>query len=315
MTNQLQTERKRSVGDYAKISLRGVAMGAADVVPGVSGGTIAFISGIYEELIDSIRKVDVKALQMVVQGRIGDAWSHVNANFLLALLAGIVLAFISLANIIKHLLATQPVLVWGFFFGLVLSAAWVVSRSIKKFDTKTIASLVLGVGMGLAVALVPPGETPDSLLFIALCGAIAVTAMILPGISGSFLLLLMGKYEYMITALTELRLAVICSFIAGAVVGLLSFSRLLHLLLNRFHDLTVAFLTGIMLGSLAKVWPWKNTVMTYVDRHGVEKPLITNIVMPGQFEGESQVVLTVVLALIGAAIVLGLHWVAQRSAR
>lgn len=290
-------------------------MGAADVVPGVSGGTIAFISGIYEELIDSIRKVDIKALRMVLKGRIGEAWSYVNANFLLALLIGILLAFVTLANIIKHLLATQPVLVWGFFFGLVLSAAWVVSRSVERFDLKTVVSLVLGVGMGLAVALVPPGETPDGLMFIALCGAIAVTAMILPGISGSFLLLLMGKYEYMIAALTELRLAVIASFIAGAVVGLLSFSRLLHLLLHRFHDLTVAFLTGIMLGSLAKVWPWKNTVTTYLDRHGTEKPLVTTIVMPDQFEGEPQLLLTVSLALLGAVIVLGLHWVAQRSAK
>ena len=290
-------------------------MGAADVVPGVSGGTIAFISGIYQELIDSIRKVDIKALNLLMKGRIADAWSYVNANFLIALLVGIALAFITLANLIKHLLATQPVLVWGFFFGLVLSAAWVVSCSVERFDIKAVVSLVLGVGLGLSVALVPPGETPDSLLFIALCGAIAVTAMILPGISGSFLLLLMGKYEYMITALTELRLAVICSFIGGAVVGLLSFSRLLHLLLHRFHDLTVAFLTGIMLGSLAKVWPWKNTVTTYLDRHGVEKPLVTNIVMPGQFEGEPQVVLTIALALIGAAIVLGLHWVAQRGVK
>ncbi|MDR1160838.1 MAG: DUF368 domain-containing protein [Tannerellaceae bacterium] len=247
----------RSLKDYALIILKGIGMGAVDVVPGVSGGTIALIVGIYEELLDSIKSINAHSLKLLVTGKIAAFWKAVNGNFLLALVSGIAISIFSLAKLITYLLETQPVLVWSFFFGLVLASILFVAKDIKTWDWKTVLSFLIGAVVAFYITVVTPTETPDGLWFIFLCGAIAICAMILPGISGSFVLVLLGKYNYIMEAVTRLDILIILVFVCGAAIGITSFSRLLSYLLRRFHDITLATLAGFMLGSLNKVWPWK----------------------------------------------------------
>jgi putative membrane protein len=250
----------RSLKDYALIMLKGIGMGAVDVVPGVSGGTIALIVGIYEELLDSIKSINAHSLKLLLTGKIVAFWKAINGNFLLTLVSGIAISIFSLAKVITYLLETQPVLVWSFFFGLVLASILFVAKDIKKWDWKTILSFIIGAIVAFYITIATPAETPNGLWFIFLCGAIAICAMILPGISGSFVLVLLGKYDYVMKAVTNLDLVIIFVFICGAVIGITSFSRLLSYLLRRLHDITLAALAGFMLGSLNKVWPWKIVV-------------------------------------------------------
>lgn len=249
--------------DYAFITLKGIAMGAADVVPGVSGGTIAFIVGIYEELLDSIKSINLSNLKLLLQGKIGAFWKSVNGSFLLSLIIGIGISILSLARIITYLLVHQPVLIWSFFFGLVLASTWFVSKDIRQWDWKRILGFLLGGAVAYYVTVATPAETPDHILFIFLCGMIAICAMILPGISGSFILLLLGKYQYIMEAVKTMdkhSLLVLGVFACGAAIGITSFSRVLSYALKHYHDTTIAVLAGFMLGSLNKVWPWKETV-------------------------------------------------------
>lgn len=273
----------RNLKDYALLMLKGMGMGAADVVPGVSGGTIAFIVGIYEELINSIKSINGHSLKLLLSGKIAAFWKAVNANFLLSILAGIGISVFSLAKIITYLLVAHPILVWSFFFGLVMASTWFVSKDIKQWDWKTVISFVAGTLMAFYITVATPAETPTNLLFIFLCGAIAICAMILPGISGSFILVLLGKYFYIMEAVKTLNIPVMLVFMAGAALGITSFSRVLSYALNRFHDITIAVLSGFMLGSLNKVWPWKETIETYTDSHGVVKPLVEANILPNQF--------------------------------
>ena len=191
---------KRNLKDYGFLVLKGMGMGAADVVPGVSGGTIAFIVGIYEELIDSIKSINGTTLKQLFTGKIAAFWKGINANFLLSIVAGIGISIFSLAKIITYLLVYHPILVWSFFFGLVLASTWFVSKDIKQWNWKTILSFVVGAMIAFYITVATPAETPSNLLFIFLCGAIAICAMILPGISGSFILVLLGKYFYIMEA-------------------------------------------------------------------------------------------------------------------
>jgi putative membrane protein len=247
----------RSLKDYAFIMLKGIGMGAVDVVPGVSGGTIALIVGIYEELLDSIKSINGYSLKLFFTGKIAAFWKAINGNFLLALISGIAISIFSVAKLITYLLETQPVLVWSFFFGLVLASILFVAKEIKKWDLKTVLSFIIGAIIAFYITIAIPAETPNGFWFIFLCGAIAICAMILPGISGSFVLVLLGKYDYVMKAVTNLDIVIILVFICGATIGITSFSRLLSYFLHRFHDITIAVLAGFMLGSLNKVWPWK----------------------------------------------------------
>lgn len=277
----------RHLKDYALLMLKGMGMGAADVVPGVSGGTIAFIVGIYEELINSIKSINGHSLKLLLSGKLAAFWKAVNANFLLSIVAGIGISVFSLAKIITYLLVTHPILVWSFFFGLVLASTWFVSKDIKQWNWKTIFSFVAGSLMAFYITVATPAETPSNLLFIFLCGAIAICAMILPGISGSFILVLLGKYFYIMEAVKTLNISVILVFMGGAAIGITSFSRVLSFALSKFHDITIAVLAGFMLGSLNKVWPWKETIETYTDSHGVVKPLVETNILPNQFVMEA----------------------------
>lgn len=258
-------------------------MGSADVVPGVSGGTIAFITGIYETLLESIKKVDLEALTLLRKFEIKALWNHVNGNFLFPLLAGIVTSVLSLASIIVSLLETYPIQVWSFFFGLIIISALIVLKSIKHWNIAVFLSIIIGGGIAYFITSSTPAETPEGAWFLFIAGAVAICAMILPGISGSFILLLFGKYEYVLSALKEFRIVDILIFAAGCLVGILSFSRLVSWLLKKYHQVTIGILAGFMLGSLYKVWPWKETLKTFVDRHGEVKPLIEGNIFPDEY--------------------------------
>ncbi len=248
---------ERKWKDYALLMLKGLGMGAADVVPGVSGGTIAFIVGIYDELIDSIKSINMQSLKLLFTGKLRAFWKAINGNFLFFLIAGIAISVFSLAKLITFLLETEPVLVWSFFFGLVLASTWFVSKDIKEWNWKTVPSFLAGAVIAYYITVATPAETPTHLLFIFLCGAIAICAMILPGISGSFILVLLGKYFYIMEAVKTLDFVVLGVFALGCLLGITSFSRLLSYALKHLRNITLAVLSGFMLGSLNKVWPWK----------------------------------------------------------
>ncbi len=298
---------KRTTKEYLLLFSKGAGMGAADVVPGVSGGTIAFITGIYEELLDSIRSVDAEAIKLLLSFRLAEFWRHVNGNFLLVLLSGIGFSVLALSRVILYLMANHSELLWSFFFGLIVASAWVVGRKIGRWSTSVVLFGLLGTALAYYVTVATPAQTPDAYWFLFLSGAIAICAMILPGISGSFLLVLLAKYEFILNAVKELRLDVIAVFGAGCLVGILSFSRVLNWALKNHHNTTVALLTGFMVGSLNKVWPWKQTLETYTDRHGEVKPLVQQNVLPAAYESltgkESFLLYGILLAVAGFLIV------------
>lgn len=314
---ELQNTRKeRSIMAYLGLVFRGFAMGSADVVPGVSGGTMAFILGIYEELIDSIREVgQPRFLKAVVGFRIKEVFQILNWPFLVAVFAGIMLAILTLAQGLEWMLENQAVLLWSFFFGLVLASVFTVSKRIAQWGPATSGLLAVGaIGAYLVVGAVPV-QTPETWWFLFLSGALAICAMILPGISGAFILVLLGKYQYVLGAVNDRDLLTIAFVGAGAVVGLVTFAQILGWLFKRYHDLTVAVLIGFMVGSLRKIWPWKETVETMIDRHGELVPLVERNILPalnmnGAFNME--IVWALLLAMAGLAVVLLLDRWANR---
>ncbi|MDD2416928.1 MAG: DUF368 domain-containing protein [Parabacteroides sp.] len=291
---------KRTINDYGLLLLKGIAMGAADVVPGVSGGTVAFIVGIYEELINSIKSINPTNLKLLFTFRIAAFWKAINANFLLALVSGIGISIFSLAKLITYLLENQPVLVWSFFFGLVLCSTYFVAKTITQWDWKTYLFFIIGTVGAYFITVATPTETPSSLFFIFLCGAIAICAMILPGISGSFILVLLGKYFYIMNAVKSLNILIMFVFVCGAFIGITSFSNVLSFLLKKYHNTTIATLAGFMLGSLNKVWPWKETIETFTDSHGKIKPLVEENILPNShlWEGLGLIVFGIVLVYV-----------------
>lgn len=301
---------------YFLLYAKGIAMGAADVVPGVSGGTIAFVSGIYDELLRSIASVPI-ALGLLLRGRIVEAWKAANATFLLVLLLGIMTSVLSLARLITYLLAEQPIPVWSFFFGLILVSTHLVVREIQRWNWTRVVSLLLGVAFAYWITVAAPLQWGHDPLSLFLAGAIAICAMILPGISGSFLLVLMGLYSFVLGAVKSLDITVLLIFASGCLVGIVSFAGFLRWLLARWRDLTLAFLTGLMVGSLNKIWPWKETLSWRTDSHGAQVPVLQNNLWPERFAEVSgqdpQVLLAIALAVAGIALVLGLEWLASRS--
>lgn len=292
---------------YLILVLKGMGMGAADVVPGVSGGTIAFITGIYEELINSIKSINHKTLKMLFTLKIAAFWKAINANFLLAIVVGIGISVVSLARLLKYILENHPELIWSFFFGLIVASAIYVAKQIRNWNISTIISLIAGIVVAYIITEITPAETTDAYWFIFVSGAIAICAMILPGISGSFILLLLGKYEYIIGAVSELKITVLGVFLAGAAVGIISFSNVLSWLLKKFHNQTIALLAGFMVGSLNKVWPWKNTIETFTDRHGELKPLVQQNVLPHGYNGDPHLFWAIVLAVLGFVVIFAIE--------
>lgn len=269
----------KSLLSYIGIAVKGACMGAADVIPGVSGGTIAFIMGIYDRFVGAIAAINAEALKLLLRGRLREFWKHIDGSFLLSLILGIGISVVGLAGLMQMLLADFPIQTWAFFFGLIVASSIFILRGISGWAWKDGGFLVLGAVMGVVICTLSPTQTPDSLWFIFLSGAIAICAMILPGISGSFILLILGKYQYIMGTITTLvgnigalwgsseasstlfweSLAVMAVFGVGAVVGILGFSKFLHWLLARWNKETLIVLAGFIIGSLVKVWPWSNT--------------------------------------------------------
>ncbi len=248
------------------VAIKGACMGAADVIPGVSGGTIAFIMGIYDEFVGSLASINAEAVKLLLSGRFKAFWKHINGSFLLSLFIGIGCSVVLLAGLMQYLLAHQPIQTWAFFFGLIVASSLFILRGIKGWGIKEILLVILGILLGVAICTLTPTQTPDGLWFIFLSGALAICAMILPGISGSFILLILGKYQFIMGAISDLvtgvnigaNLLIIGIFLIGAVIGILAFSKFLHWLLARWQKETMIALAGFIIGSLVKVWPWSN---------------------------------------------------------
>ena len=303
-------KKNRSLFDYLILSAKGFCMGASDVVPGVSGGTMAFILGIYEELISAIKSIDLKCLQLLMTLKFRALPDRVSWQFLLSVGIGILTAVFSLAKVLSWLLHNQPVLIWSFFLGLILASAVSVSRRIQTWRTPVWLSLFGGAtGAYFLVGLVPV-STPNDPWFLFLSGAIAICAMILPGISGSFILVLLGKYLYVLEAVNNRDFFVLLLVVTGACVGIAAFSRVLGWLLKNYRDLMVALLTGLMLGSLRKVWPWKETIESRIVGEKVI-PLVQSNVLPGGFGGE--VASALCLMVMGLLTVLLLDRMGNRG--
>lgn len=294
-------------------ALKGAGMGAADVIPGVSGGTIAFMTGIYENLVGSINAISITALKLLFTGRFKEFWKHINGSFLLSLFTGIVISVFSLAKLMQFLLSGYPIQTWAFFFGLIVASSFYILRDIKDWKIKDAATLVCGIALGVAVCTLSPSETPDSLWFIFICGAIAICAMILPGISGSFILLILGKYEYMMDSIVNMNLGVIAVFAAGAAVGIISFSKFLHWLLARYHRATLIALAGFIIGSLVKVWPWSDmeaiAISQYPELAG-DSGNISIMIMRDMID--FHIAGAICFACLGIAIVVAIETLSQR---
>ena len=304
----------RSIKDYLIISLKGMAMGAADVVPGVSGGTIAFISGIYEELLGSISNISLKLLTTLRKEGFKAAWTQLNGNFLLALFLGIAISIISLAKLIEVLLDEHPILIWSFFFGLVLASIIYVGKQITRWNFGSIFLLILGAGLAYYITTLDPMMSENSSTwFLFISGMIAICAMILPGISGSFILVLLGAYKPVLNALNDKDIVSIIVFMLGAVVGLLSFSRILKWLFAKYKNFTLAALTGFIVGSLNKIWPWKETLTWRTNSEGLQVPLKQASISPNSFDGDAQLMLAIALAIVGFGLILLLEKLATKK--
>ena len=295
----------RKVKDYIVIGLKGMAMGAADVVPGVSGGTIAFISGIYEELLVAISSVNLDLFKTLKKEGFKAAWKQLNGSFLLSLFAGIFISIISLAKAIKYLLENEPILLWSFFFGLVLASIIYIAKQITKWNFIAFIVLVLGAFLAYYITTLNPLVSENSSsLYILLAGAIAICAMILPGISGSFILVLLGAYKPILDALNNRDFKTIFIFIVGAIIGLLSFSKILKWLFAHYKNYTLAVLTGFIIGSLNKIWPWKETLTWRTNSLGDKLPFNQQSVSPFSFDGDAQLIMAIILAIVGFALIL-----------
>ena len=281
-------------GFRPSVFVKGMAMGAADVVPGVSGGTVAFITGIYEELVGSLSKADLTAVKLLLKGQVSAFWTYINGTFLATVFAGILLSIFSLAKIISWVLVNHPKIIWSYFFGLILVSVFMLAKQANLFSLRNALVLFLGAWFAFEITRLTQVAIAPSTTFIFLSGAIAICAMILPGISGSFILVLLGMYQYIIEGVKSLDVSVLGVFILGCIVGLLSFTHLLSWLLSRYRELTFALLTGFMAGSLNKVWPWKITNTSQIEQN----------VSPFEYQSITQAEPQIVLAI--AALVMGI---------
>ena len=289
-------------------------MGAADVVPGVSGGTIAFISGIYEELLNSISSFKFSLINVLNNEGIKVVWKKINGSFLLALFIGICFSVLSLAKLIETLLENHPILIWSFFFGLVLASIIYIAKQIKLWNIKCYLYLIFGLIFAYYITTLNPVITQNSSpWFLFLAGMIAICAMILPGISGSFILVLLGAYKPILNAINTKDFFSIIIFMAGAVLGLLTFSRVLKWLFSKYKNYTLALLIGFIAGSLNKIWPWKETISWRTNSKGIEVPFTTTSVSPFSFDGDSKLLMAGLLAIIGFGLILLLEKLAVKK--
>ncbi|MTI22244.1 DUF368 domain-containing protein [Fulvivirga sp. RKSG066] len=298
--------------------LKGVGMGGADVVPGVSGGTVAFITGIYEELLDSIKAVDIEAFKLLFSFKLKEFWEKINGSFLLPLFLGILTSVFSLASLMHYLLNNHPISVWSFFFGLIIVSSILVLRETKKWHIINVIAIIAGTAIAYFITEATPTTTPDSYWFVFLAGAIAICAMILPGISGAFILLILGKYAYITAAISDIDIAVLLVFGAGCILGLLTFARGVSWLLHRYHDIAIGVLSGFMIGSLNKVWPWKIPTAFRINSDGEQEAYLTKNVLPGEYfrqlNEDPMVFKAVLFMALGIFIVVAIEKIASYKA-
>jgi putative membrane protein len=306
---------KSTISNAVVVFLKGAVMGTANVIPGVSGGTFAIILGILERIVDAIKSFNKRALELLIKRQFKELIKHTDLVFLMQLFAGMIFAAVSLAKLLEFLFAQYPELVWAFFFGLILASVYFVGRRVSKWRVATVAAFVIGVAIATGTSFLSPAVENPSLPYVFLCGMLAISAMILPGVSGSFLLILLGNYELIvIDGIGNLRFEILIPFAAGCGIGLLAFSYLLSYVLKRFKDVTISTLTGFILGSLLVIWPWKEEIHLrgslgeIILKDG--EPVLERYarVMPDNFDGE--VVGAIVLVLIGIALM----WFAERNA-
>lgn len=301
-------------------------MGAADVVPGVSGGTIAFISGIYQELINSINRINLDVIKHLRQNGLKATWGAINGNFLLALGIGIATSLFTFSIIITNLLKIQPILVWSFFFGLVLASILFIWKEITHWSPKSIISLLIGTILSFYITIAEPTHSPDSYIFLFLSGFIAIIAMILPGISGAFILLLIGSYATIFGSFNDIKNGLISgnfdvistailklgTVALGALLGLKLFSKVLTWMFAHHKNTTLALLIGFMIGSLNKIWPWKEVLETRLNSHGETVPFIERSILPQNFDGEPKIILAIIMVIIGFLLIFGLEKIAYK---
>ena len=290
---------QRRFKDYLIISFKGLAMGAADAVPGVSGGTIAFISGIYEELVSTISNVNFSLFKTLFNKGLVAFWKQANGNFVLALLSGIIISYVSFMRMAKYLIENHPILIWSFFFGLIIASIYFVAKQITKWNLAVFVALIIGTLIAFYISTLPVLATNNSSYFLFFAGAIAICAMILPGISGSFILIILGAYKTLGDAIQDFDIKKILIFVSGAIIGLLSFSHVLKWLFKHYHNITLALLTGFIFGSLNKVWPWKETLSWHTNSKGIKTPLIQESISPFSFNGDNQLLFAIILVVLG----------------
>jgi putative membrane protein len=301
---------------YALTYLKGMAMGAADIVPGVSGGSIALIAGIYQELLDSINSFRVDNLKLLTKLEFKAFYKAVNGSFLLSLLLGILTSIFALSSLITYLMSDYPIPLWSFFTGLILISAFLILKEIKRWHMGVVLAVLIGTAIAWWVTNLPPTTTPNAIWFTFVSGAIAICAMILPGISGSFILLIMGQYEPILQAVNDRNFLKLFVFAAGCAVGILSFSRVVSWLLRKYHSATIGLLSGFMLGSVNELWPWKQVTSWRTSSSGEQKPFLDENIWPGDYlaqVGQEPQILAAVLAfLFGIGLVLFIEWLAAK---
>ncbi len=309
------------------VAVKGACMGAADVIPGVSGGTIAFIMGIYDEFVGSLASINGEALKLLLKGRFSAFWKHINGSFLLSLVAGIGISVIALAGLMQMLLSDFPIQTWAFFFGLIVASSLFIIRGISGWKIREGLMLVFGILLGAVICTLSPTQTPDGLWFIFLSGALAICAMILPGISGSFILLILGKYQYIMGCISGLvsgvdftrNLLILGVFGLGAIIGILSFTRFLHWLLARWKKETMIVLAGFIIGSLVKIWPWTNAeaivLSQFPELAASGESLPAEIISQYMASADLHIGGAVLFALIGFCLVTGIEMAGKLVSR
>lgn len=304
---------KRNLLDYFVLILKGIAMGAADLVPGVSGGTIAFISGIYEELISSLNAINLSLIKTIKTEGFKSTWEKINGNFLVAILLGIAISILSLSKLITWLLLEKPILVWAFFFGLVLASILFFIKKINQWKLGEFLGLIMGAFFAYQLTKLGALGNSESMFYLFISGAIAICAMILPGISGAFILVILGSYNAVLQAINDKSVGKLMVFMAGAVIGILSFSKLLKWLFNNYKSITLAVLTGFIFGALAKIWPWKKTLTYRLNSKGINVPLNEECISPLSFDGNPQILSAIALMVFGFLMILILEKIGAKN--
>jgi putative membrane protein len=288
-----------------------MAMGVANVIPGVSGGTIALITEIYEELINSLKSFDIKALKMIFSLNISDFINYTNLYFLIAVFGGSVASVFSIASLFKYLFSNYPILIWAFFFGLIIASIYFVAKRINNWNFSTLLSLVIGTFIAISLSFMTPATEDANLFFVFLCGIVGISGMMLPGLSGSFILILMGNYELlMVTAVTDLNITLLSIFFIGSAFGLMSFSHVLSWVFKHYKNATLALLTGFILGSLSIIWPWKSIAESII-MNGKEKIIAYEWYFPSKLNTET--IIAISLIFIGIISVYTLEYFAPKK--